>query len=235
MKIAAIYTGAIMIQPFSSRLKEAFPGSEIMNLLDDSLVQACMRAGKMTESVQNRLFKLYAYAQEADADVIINTCSSVGEAVAPGRKVCHIPILRIDEPMCRKAVAQGRRIGVIATLASTMEPTCTLLQQMASERQKDIKLYRGLANGAYEAACAGNQEEHNRLICQTASTLAQDCDILVLAQGSMERMENELQRLTGRTVLSSPAIFVEWFKTLACVFRQGEGGKAPQSPLTACP
>ena len=34
--------------------------------------------------------------------------------------------------------------------------------------------------------------------------VAKDCDVIVLAQGSMARMEQKLAELTGKMVLSSP-------------------------------
>ena len=47
----------------------------------------------------------------------------------PGDKMCirdryiGVPIVRVDEEMCREAVRKGQRIGVMATLPTTLEPT----------------------------------------------------------------------------------------------------------------
>jgi len=38
-----------------------------------------------------------------------------------------IPVVRVDEPMAEKAVQTGTRIGVAATLATTLKPTTELI------------------------------------------------------------------------------------------------------------
>jgi len=210
MKIAAIYTGAVMIPTFSKMLKEAFPEDELTNLLDDSIVRECITTGQVSTAVKSRLIKLYFYAQEMGAELIINTCSSVGEVVALGSHVCTVPILRIDEPMVYRAIDIGSRIGVIATLESTLAPTSKLIETSAALMKKRVQLIHGLAEGAYLAAVNGNVDLHDQKIINTAISIANQCDVIVLAQGSMERMEMKLKQETGLPVLSSPNIFIEW-------------------------
>ena len=67
------------------------------------------------------------YVQSAESlgvDLIVNQCSSVGEAFAIASRCTAIPTLRVDEPMAEKAVSLGTRLGVIATVASTVKPSC---------------------------------------------------------------------------------------------------------------
>ena len=67
-----------------------------------------------------------ASAQEAGADFILFTCSSIGPAVETAATLTDVPVLRVDQPMADKAVQLGKRIGVIATLSTTLEPTSDL-------------------------------------------------------------------------------------------------------------
>jgi Asp/Glu/hydantoin racemase len=66
-------------------------------------------------------------AVDAGADAVLVTCSSIGPAVEATRPFCPVPLFRIDEEMADRAIATGPRIGVLATLKSTLEPTRDLV------------------------------------------------------------------------------------------------------------
>lgn len=212
MKIALVYTGAVLIPELNAQFKAAYPEAEIISVLDDSLLMACKRAGGMTKKVLRQLTNLYQYASDAGADCIINTCSSIGASIDIAGDILAIPVYRIDEPMAKLAVSTASRIGVIATLQTTLKPTCDLLQKCAAEAGKEIALIDGLADGAYEAACSGDKESHDRLIAETAKKISANCDVIVLAQASMQRMEKALGEQTGIPVYSSPALFIKSFQ-----------------------
>ena len=203
MRIAVVYTGAGVIDMISARIKENYPQCEVMNLLDDTLIKECMREGGLKANTLRRLCNVYQYAYEAGANCILNTCSSVGEAVYVGSQLVPIPILRIDDPMAKEAVENYKRIGVIATLATTLDPTCRLVERWAQKMNKSVTVVRGLAEGAYEHAMAGNGEKHDALIAQTAAALSADCDAFLLAQASMVRMEKKLGEISGKKIYSS--------------------------------
>ena len=100
-------------------------------------------------------------------------------------------------------------ITAIATLPTTLGPTVRLVQRKAGEQNKAIKVVEGLAKGAFEALMGGNGEEHDALILNTAKEMAPAVDVIVLAQGSMARMQDKLQQETGKPVLSSPLLAVQ--------------------------
>jgi glutamate racemase len=174
-------------------------------MLDDSLIRDVIAQGSVGKSVTRRLVQYYQIAADAGADVILNTCSSVGEVVALGRQVVSVPIVRIDEPMAIEAVKTYERIGVIATLSTTLNPTIRLLREQAEKLGRRIAVVDGLAAGAYDALVAGRADEHDALIAGAAASIAPRVDCMVLAQGSMARMESALAAETGKPVLSSPA------------------------------
>ena len=203
-KIAMVYTGAGVVYTLSGMAKEMYPDSEIMNLLDDTLIGDCVKAGEMTKDVRRRLMNIFQYAYEAGANCILLTCSSVGEAAYTGSQLLPVPILRIDDPMAREAVERAHRIGVIATLSTTLNPTCDLVQRWAQKLNREVDIVRGLAEGAYEAVISGDGERHDAIIAQTAAQLSGRCDIFLLAQASMARMEQKLSQITGKPVYSSP-------------------------------
>jgi len=146
-------------------------------------------------------------------DAILETCSSVGASVDYLKPFFNIPILRIDRPMIEKAVNEYSRIGVMATLPTTLEPTMDLIKKVANEKGKEVSTVNGLAEGAFQALTKGDTETHDRMIMERALALVESCDTIVLAQGSMARMEQPLRESTGLSVLSSIRLGLESLKS----------------------
>lgn len=217
--VCAVHTAMPMVEATKALFSELLPQVRLINVVDDSLIQDVIQAGGVPAPVARRLETYYAAAVEAGADVIFNTCSSVGEIAARARSSLAIPIVRIDEAMARKAVKMGDRVGVLATLPTTLEPTIRLVQEQAAEAGRSLSVVDGLADGAFEALLAGDADTHDARILETARKLAAEVDLIVLAQGSMARMEEALAKATGKPVLSSPNLGVQSVK--AVLERQG--------------
>ncbi|MDD9266574.1 aspartate/glutamate racemase family protein [Paenibacillus sp. GCM10023248] len=202
--VVAIYTGQGLADPLKKVFQELLPDVRLYNIIDDSLIGDVVRAGHIPEVVSKHLMQYYRHAEEIGADVILNTCSSVGDVADEARTALSVPIVRIDEAMAGAAVAGYERIAVLATLPSTLEPTLRLIQRKADEAGAAVQLVSGLAEGAFDALVGGKPEEHDRLLLETAKRVMDGADVLVLAQGSMARMEQALAEATGKPVLSSP-------------------------------
>jgi Asp/Glu/hydantoin racemase len=55
----------------------------------------------------------------------------------------------------------------------------------------------------------GDRARHDEMVAEQAATLAQEVDVIVLAQASMQRLKDRLHEQTGLPVLSSPRMGVE--------------------------
>ncbi|MDG0789912.1 aspartate/glutamate racemase family protein [Cohnella ginsengisoli] len=207
--VVAVYTGQGLADPLKKVFQELLPDVRLVNIIDDSLIGDVVKAGQVPPGVARRLVQYYHNGEELGADVILNTCSSVGEVADDARKLIGVPIVKIDEAMAAKAAASYDRIAVLATLPSTLEPTMRLIEKEAAAAGRAVALVNGLAAGAFEALNGGSPEEHDRLILETAQRVAGNADAIVLAQGSMARMEKKLAEATGKPVLSSPRLGVE--------------------------
>lgn len=202
-KVVAIYTGAALVQPGKQAMAELLPGVDVVSVLDDSVIAEVIENGHMTKSVIRRLYAYVDAAQASGASVVLVTCSSVGEAVPLLQSFFDVPIVRIDRPMIEAAVKQARRIGVMATLATTLDPTMRLVQAVAAENKRDVTGVSGLSDGAFQALTAGDSATHDKLLLEKAREISDQCDAIVLAQGSMARMEQALSDATGKQVYSS--------------------------------
>lgn len=212
--VGAIYTAFALVDPIKELCRELIPGCRLINIVDDSLIQEVIRHGCPTSSVIRRLFAYYQAAVDAGADVVLNTCSSVGEVVDLAQPLLDKPILKIDQPMAETAVKTARNIGVLATLYTTLAPTVRLIKKEAEKIGREVAIVEGVAAGAFEALMSGDVMTHDHILRETAQQIAAEVELIVLAQGSMARMERALAELTGKTVLSSPRLGVLGVKNL---------------------
>jgi Asp/Glu/hydantoin racemase len=111
--------------------------------------------------------------------------------------------------MADEAVRLGRRVGVIATLATTLEPTAALVERRAQVAGRNVVVDSRVCHGAFEALQAGDRDRHDELVREGLRALVANVDVIVLAQASMARVVDSLPE-DERTVpiLSSPRLGV---------------------------
>src|SRR5262245_50110510 len=122
-RLGLLHTSATLVPIFEQLCQAKLPGVSVFNLVDDSLIKDVIAHGRLRPMTARRVVQHVAAAEDADADFIMVTCSSIGRAVETAAQVATVPVLRVDQPMADRAVATARRIGVIATLPTTLEPT----------------------------------------------------------------------------------------------------------------
>ncbi len=207
--VAAVYTSMNIIPSIQALFDELLPDVRLINIADSALIQDVIAANEVTESVIRRLVHYWQAAEQTGADLIFNTCSSVGEIVALGQHFVNTPIIQIDHAMAELAVRNsGASIGVLATLPTTLGPTVRLVRRKAEEAGTSVRVYEGLAEGAYEQLVNGNGAEHDHRILAAAENLVGRVDLFLLAQASMGRMQGALAAATNRPVLTSPRLGV---------------------------
>ena len=206
-KITIIPTSLVSHAHLNKLFAEIIPEAKIHNIVDDSLLAEVSDNGHITPNIVNRMCKYFQSAEQIGSDLIFNQCSSVGEAAAIAAKTVSTPVLRVDEAMGEKAVQLGKRIAVVATVASTVEPSCNLVRQKAAEAGKDCEIVPYLVDGAMWALINEGQEKHNKLVKDTVVKAAEECDVIILAQGSMVVLLPELTDIK-KPVFSSPELGV---------------------------
>lgn len=209
--MVGVHTAASVVKIVADLFREMLPDVELVNFLDDSIVQAAVAAGGVNEVLASRMYHHYVAAELTGADVILVTCSTVGETADIARQLIPTPIVKIDDAMCEQAVRAGGTIGVLATVESTLGPTSRLIQRKAEEAGRVVEVKTRLAQGAFQALARGEAELHDRLVLDVIDEYAKEVDVVVFAQASMVR----LLPLVGHVavpVLSSPRLGVESVK-----------------------
>lgn len=207
--VVAVHTGPVTVAPLNALAPELIPGVRLVNLVDDSLLKDTMAAGRVTPAVTRRLAQYMTIGQEMGADMILNCCSSVGEAAEVAAQLLDIPMLKIDVAMAEEAVRRATRIGVAATVQTTLDPTARLIEQTARAAGKELQVTKRLCVGAFDALLAGNMAEHDAIVSRELVSLAGEVDLIVLAQVSMGRVADTLGDAVGCPVLTSPRLGME--------------------------
>jgi Asp/Glu/hydantoin racemase len=209
-RLAYLHTVAGLAGTFKSLSDELLKGIDIFHMVDESLLQNTIRANQLSKTTIRRLCGYLAFAEEAGAEVIMVTCSSMGPAVELGRALVNVPVLRVDEPMAELAVQTGARIGVAATLQSTLNPTADLIRRTASKQGKTVEVVSKLCEGAFQAVIAGDTTRHDEIVSAGLNELIPQVEVIVLAQASMARVVESLpQETRSIPILSSPRLAVE--------------------------
>src|SRR5688572_21301647 len=139
-RLGLLHTSATLVPVFQHLCAAQLPGVDVFNIADDSLIKDCIARGTLTPLTARRVLKHLESAEQAGADMILVTCSSIGPAVDAAAMMIGVPVLRVDQPMADRAVATGRRIGVVATLPTTLEPTAELIRRRAKNAGREIEL-----------------------------------------------------------------------------------------------
>ena len=206
MKVALVYTSTTpeLIDMVEREVRENIgQDAEIISLQDPSILAQVREAGYVTPAPAARLIGMYMDAIGQGADAVLNICSSVGEvadSVQTAAAYIGVPIVRIDEDMCREAVRLGSRIGVLATLGTTLEPTKGTINRVARAMGRHVTLVDGLIDGAFGL----DQAQFRRLLLEAAGKIIDQVDVIVLAQGSMAYVEKDITAAYGKPTLSSP-------------------------------
>ncbi len=210
-RLAFVHTVASLVAVFNQLCGELLPGTDVFHLVDESLLKNTIRDGSVSPLTARRLVGLMVSAEEAGASRITVTCSSVGEVVALAQPLLNAPAYRVDQPMADQAVAMGRRIGVAATLPTTLAPTARLIQARADAAKREVTIVPKLCEGAFAAVMAGRAAEHDAIVSAGLRELLDRVDVVVLAQASMARVVDSLPAAERRVpVLSSPRLAVEF-------------------------
>jgi Asp/Glu/hydantoin racemase len=210
-KLGLLHTSATLVPIFEQLCRAKLPGVSVFNLVDDSLIKDVIAHDRLRPQTARRVAQHVAAAEDAGADYILVTCSSIGAAVETAAKLASVPVLRVDQPMADRAVASGPRIGVIATLRTTLEPTADLIQRRAVAAGKKVELTARLCEGAFDALLGGDPARHDALVAAALRELVAQVDVIALAQASMARVVDTLDAADRRVpILASPPLAIEY-------------------------
>jgi Asp/Glu/hydantoin racemase len=208
-KIGFVHTGVAIADMFKPMIAERLPGVATFHIVDDSLIQDLLHEEQFTPSILKRLCNQVELAEEAGAEMIMVTCSSIAPGVDVARKMVSVPVIKIDEPMAEKVVSLSDNIGVMATAKTTMAPSVNLIKEKAAEAKKQVTIHKTLSSEAFDCFLRGDMQTHDRIVKDAAQELKGKVGVIVLAQASMGHLAEDIQDITGVPVFKSPPLAMD--------------------------
>ena len=206
-RVAFVHTVGFLADEFRKLMRAELPDVDCFHILNESLLQDLLR-GSEPASVYRRVVEQVLLAADAQADLIVMTCSSTSPGVDIARQVVGPPVLKIDDPMAAEAVRSGKRIGLVCTATSTVGPSTALLHAHAAEQGRTVAIHPQVNADAYKALMAGDRTTHDRLVRESAAKLANAVDVLVLAQASLAHLRDSRAAELPCPVLASPPLLM---------------------------
>jgi len=193
-KLGIIHAALITTRAVQKYLDEVIPEVEVVHWVDDTIQNTNFACAPGTIPPENYAkFTQAALSQQAyGVDLILLACSTFNRAVEFSRPMIATPMLQIDRPMMDLAVRHGVRIGLLATVPTTVPASERLLRQAALDAGKSIEIQTRLCSEAFAALKAGEPEKHNDLLLAEIDRLSGSVDAIVLAQLSMSALEPRL-------------------------------------------
>lgn len=205
-RIACIYTAQGGLDKVVEKELTARLGAlDFVHITDGALIRDIVAAGGVTPQLKKRTLALFDAACAAEPDLVLCTCSSIGEVAEEAAKLHpETRILRIDYAMARTAAEQYDRVAVMATLATTVGPSVRLIERLAQKKGKAVSVADATAARAFTAMVGGDMDKATEEVLRTAET-CRGAQCIVLAQASMARFADALRTaLPGVPLLSSP-------------------------------
>jgi len=186
-RVCLLHTVTSLPAFFADLLPAEVGAVDAVNIVDETLLRDTVEHG-MLPRTRRRVAAYAAFAEESGAAAVLITCSTIGEAAEEARAHVGIPVFRVDAPMAAEAAAavrDGGRVGVLATVSSTLQPTRDLLRR---EPGGAGEIHASVCPGAADALRNGDLARHDEIIGTEVLRLAAEVDVLVLAQASMARV-----------------------------------------------
>jgi aspartate/glutamate racemase len=203
-RIALIHAVTVAIDPIRAAFAELWPDAELVNILDDGLSPDRARDDELTPALCRRIGDLGRYALSTGAQGVLYTCSAFGPAIEEFAREAPVPVLKPNEAMFARALAAGRRIGMLATFG----PSVASMEAEFREVAGPATIETVLVADAMAALKLGDANAHNRLLAAAAPRLSR-CDAIMLAHFSTSRAHEAVSRAVDRPVLTAPRAAVE--------------------------
>ena len=143
---------------------------------------------------------LTPHAAALIAGTYMRAVEDVAYAMQDAARLVGVPVVMVNDAMCREAVRRGHTIAVAATFPCSIAPTRRTLERAAREAGRRIEVREVVIDGGFGM----EEEEFKRLLAERISAEASDADVVIFTQGSMAYVSESVSRALGVPVLANP-------------------------------
>jgi len=193
-KVLGIVHAALWVAPIANRyVAELLPGVQELTICDDSLEKEFLRIGHVPPHNYYKAATYIQFLAQAGAQAVLFGCSTMNRTVEYVQPLVSIPVQQIDAPMMEQAVQIGSRIGLLATLPTTVPSSVRLLEQKAAAVGRKVDVTTVLRYDAFQRLQNGDRQGHSAILLEEVERLSSTVDAIVLAQVSMSLLEDEVK------------------------------------------
>ena len=202
MKITFLHTSYGHVDRFESIVKSIDNSAQTEHHVIEELLSYAKNNGDVdTKGFNEQLIKI----RNENEGRIICTCSTYGALCNEDEEV-----YRIDKPIVKYVVENYSKIGIAYTIESTKKVSKALLEEVASKTHRSIEMIEINCLSSWDWFEKGDLSKYERSIATQFKKLADNCEVIFLAQASMEGAKKYLSK-EKYEVVSSPQYGVETF------------------------
>ena len=206
IKIAVINATKVSVEPVGQAAK-AFSEVEIFHFMDEGMSWLGKQEGRISGKNLSRMISLIHSAEELGVDGILLSCTIFSPFIDQLKLCTDLPLVAADIGVFEKAARMYQKIGAIVSFGPTMDSVAWVVDRCKKTANPDFDVEIRLADGAFDAAAAGNDDLHNQIIYETAKSF-QGKEAIVLSQMSQLRAL-PLFANYPIPVLTSPSVSLE--------------------------
>jgi len=203
MRIAVMNATKVSVSPVDQAAKE-FQDLEIFHFMDEGMSWLGKKEGRISGRNLSRMISLIHSAEELGVDGILMSCTIFSPYIDQLRLCSDLPLVAADIGVFEKAAQLYQRIGTVVSFEPTLKSVAWVVERCRKQVRPDFDVEIGYAKGALEAAAAGNEEDHNRIVYETAAKF-KDKEAVVLSQMSQIRALPLFENFPV-PVLTSPSV-----------------------------
>ena len=204
--VGFLHTADVHVATFSGLLSEVAPGAVDVHLVDADLLSDVRRHG-VDAGIEARVLGRLRELAVREPGAIVCTCSTLSGSAERLAQAIATPVVRIDRPMAESAVANGGRVALVVAVDSTLAPTRQLFEECAANVGSSATPVDAPCLDAWELFEAGDHAGYVDRVARHVQGLADDVDVVVLAQASMAPAADLVGDLSI-PVLSGPRLAV---------------------------
>src|SRR5512143_3544987 len=104
LRVALVSSTRAVFGSMEAAFRSVFPEAQVIHILDETLLDLFRQDGGLSIRSRRKALQMALAAQDAGADGILVTCSTLSPGVDEIRSFLTIPIVKIDEPMVEHVV-----------------------------------------------------------------------------------------------------------------------------------
>lgn len=190
-------------------MEKRFQGEEIEILHYEApdVIADVKDKGYVSDRMKKRMQTLYETAGE-QAKLLFHICSSLREAAEEARPLLKergVRLVHFDERMLRTMTGRYEKLGLLGTLGTALEASGRYVKQYAEKIGKRPELTEYLVEGSFGAG----QKELGKRCLEAIRREEKLPQAIILVQGSLACVEEELEQKLGIPVVSGLHLGVE--------------------------